>query len=52
MNDDTGSKELSQTTNGSDVLTNGLKTRSDSKQRVIAFKVSHILVAIFFAWLL
>lgn len=51
MNDEASSKELS-VTNGSDVLTNGLKSRSDLKQRVIAFKISHVLVAIFFAWLL
>ena len=41
MNDEASSEELS-VTNGSDVLTNGLKSRSDLKQRVIAFKISHV----------
>lgn len=51
MSNEGSSKELSATTNGSDVLSDGLKNRSNTRHRAIAFKVSHILVSLFFVWL-
>ncbi|KAK5076991.1 mannose-ethanolamine phosphotransferase gpi13 [Lithohypha guttulata] len=51
MSREGSSKELSATTHGSDVLTDGLKRRGGTNNRAVAFKVSHVLVSIFFGWL-
>ncbi|KAK5944994.1 mannose-ethanolamine phosphotransferase gpi13 [Knufia obscura] len=51
MSDEGSSKELSATTHGSDVITEGLKNRTNTRHRAIAFKVSHVLVSLFFIWL-
>lgn len=52
MNDEGRSEDLSVTRNDSDVLQVGLKQRDRTGYRVIAFKVSHILVSLLFLWLL
>ncbi|KAK5094929.1 mannose-ethanolamine phosphotransferase gpi13 [Exophiala xenobiotica] len=51
MSDEDSSKELSATAHGSDILTEGARHRPNARHRAVTFKVSHILVSLFFVWL-
>jgi len=51
MSDEGSSKELSANVHGPEVTTDGVGPRLNTRHRAIAFKVSHILVSLFFVWL-
>lgn len=47
-----GSEELSSTKTSTTTIRHNVPVQSDEKQRAIAFKVTHILLSLFFLWVL